>query len=118
MFLLLFLALPAPQNKDISLSFPRRGETLNKYTGGIYKSYGRGWLVQPSPEKENILKEGDWNKMLVRIKGNTVTTWLNGHEMVSLVDDKIGAVTGKIALQIYDGGGVKLRWRAIQLVEL
>lgn len=91
---------------------------LNRHTGGIYESYGRGWLIQPAPEKESILKEGEWNKMVVRVKGNTVTTWLNGQEMITLVDDKIGAITGKIALQIHDGGGVKVRWRTIQLVEL
>lgn len=27
-------------------------------TGGIYESYGRGWLVQIPDEKESILKEG------------------------------------------------------------
>ena len=26
-------------------------------TGGIYESYGRGWLIQIPDEKENILKE-------------------------------------------------------------
>jgi hypothetical protein len=91
---------------------------LNKHTGGVYESYGRGWLIQPAPEKESILKEGEWNKMVVRVMGNTVTTWLNGQEMITLKDDKIGAITGKIALQIHDGGGVKVRWRTIRLVKL
>lgn len=25
-----------------------------KHTGGIYESYGRGWLIKPEPEKEKI----------------------------------------------------------------
>jgi Domain of Unknown Function (DUF1080) len=56
--------------------------------------------------------------MKVRVKGNEVTTWLNGEEMITLVDDKIGSRSGKIALQIHDGGGVKVRWRKIFITEL
>ncbi|HYG20270.1 MAG TPA: DUF1080 domain-containing protein [Ohtaekwangia sp.] len=91
---------------------------LSKHTGGIYESYGRGWLIKPAAEKEKFLREGDWNKLVVRVKGDTVTTWLNGQEMITLRDGKIGATTGKIALQIHDGGGVKVRWRRVQIVEL
>lgn len=88
---------------------------LNQHTGGIYESYGRGWLIQPKPELESKLKAGAWNKLRVVVKGNTVTTWLNGTQMITLTDDKIGSVSGKIALQIHDGGGVKVRWRNISI---
>lgn len=91
---------------------------LNLHSGGIYESYGRGWLIQPAAEKEKVLKEGAWNEMKVRVKGNEVTTWLNGVEMITLIDDKIGSQSGKIALQIHDGGGVKVRWKNISLVSL
>ncbi|HEY9006912.1 MAG TPA: DUF1080 domain-containing protein [Ohtaekwangia sp.] len=91
---------------------------IGKHTGGIYESYGRGWLMQPGAEKENYLKEGEWNRMIVRVEDNLVTTFLNGHPMITLTDEKIGASTGKIALQIHDGGGVKVRWRVIQLKQL
>jgi hypothetical protein len=37
---------------------------------------------------------------------------------VTLDDEKIGAATGKIALQIHDGGGVKVRWRRVDIKEL
>jgi hypothetical protein len=86
-------------------------------TGGIYESYGRGWLIKPDPAKEN-LKEGEWNKMKVQVKGNQVTTWLNGQQMITLNDEKIGASDGQIALQIHDGGGVKVRWRNIRVKKL
>lgn len=89
-----------------------------KHTGGIYESYGRGWLIKPSPEKEKYLKEGEWNRLIVRVKGNDVTTFLNGQQMISLTDEKIGGIPGKISLQIHDGGGVKIRWRLIQMQEL
>lgn len=88
------------------------------HTGGIYESYGRGWLIQPTPDKEAYLKMGEWNTMKVRVEGNTVTTWLNGHQMVTLTDDKIGAATGQIALQIHEGGGIKVRWRNINIKAL
>ncbi|GIL22130.1 MAG: hypothetical protein BroJett042_06430 [Bacteroidota bacterium] len=91
---------------------------LNSHSGGIYESYGRGWLIKPAPEKEKALKEGKWNKMKVLVQGNVVTTWLNGEQMITLTDEKIGSRTGKIALQIHDGGGVKVRWRNISIKEL
>ena len=87
-------------------------------TGGIYESYGRGWLVQIPEEKENILKEKDWNTMRIRVAGDNVKTWLNGVEMVNLTDEKIGKAQGRIALQIHDGGGIKVLWRNINLKTL
>ncbi len=88
------------------------------HTGGIYESYGRGWLVLPDSAKESVLKMGKWNKMEVMVKGNKVTTWLNGVQMVSLEDEKIGAANGCIALQIHEGGGIRVRWRNIVIREL
>ncbi|MFP4091454.1 MAG: DUF1080 domain-containing protein [Cyclobacteriaceae bacterium] len=87
-------------------------------TGGIYESYGRGWLVQIPEEQENILKMGEWNKMRIEVMGDEVKTYLNGEQMVSLQDEKIGEANGSIALQIHDGGGIKVRWRNLQLKEL
>jgi len=86
-----------------------------KYTGGIYESYGRGWLIQPEPEKEKVLKMGEWNTMKIRVNGPDIVTWLNGVEMVHLTDEKIGEGVGAIALQIHDGGGIKVKWRNIKI---
>ena len=88
------------------------------HTGGIYESYGRGWLIQPETKKEKLLKYGAWNTMKIRVVGNSVTTWLNGQEMIHLEDDKIGEANGKLALQIHDGGGIKIYWRNIRIKEL
>jgi hypothetical protein len=87
-------------------------------TGGIYESYGREWLIKPDPSLDNVLKEGDWNTLTVRMKGDVVETFLNGTKMITLKDEKIGAATGKIALQIHDGGGVKVRWRKVEITKL
>ena len=86
-------------------------------TGGIYESYGRGWLIKPDPKKEN-LNYGDWNSMKIMVKGASVKTWLNGVEMIYLSDKMIGKGIGSIALQIHSGDDVKVRWRNINLKKL
>lgn len=90
----------------------------DQHTGGIYESYGRGWLIQPKPEDEKMLKADDWNTMLVRVNNDEITSWLNGKEMIHLKDEKIGAGKGFIALQIHDGGGIKVRWKNLIIKEL
>ncbi|MGB3587271.1 MAG: DUF1080 domain-containing protein [Tunicatimonas sp.] len=87
-------------------------------TGGIYESYGRGWLEQIPEEKEDILKMGEWNQMRIEVKGDQVKTYLNEQLMVDLQDEKIGKANGSIALQIHDGGGIKVRWRNLMVKEL
>lgn len=87
------------------------------HTGGIYESYGRGWLIQPDDDKGDVKME-EWNDMTVRVKGDLVETWLNGEKMISLEDEKIGESTGQIALQIHDGGGIKVRWKNLKIKEL
>ena len=69
-----------------------------QHTGGIYESYGRGWLIQPKPEDEKMLKADDWNTMRILVKNDEVTTWLNNKKMVHIKDEKIGEGKGFIAL--------------------
>lgn len=88
------------------------------FSGGIYESYGRGWLTQPDAGKDAALRMGEWNTMRVRVVGPHVTTWINGTEMINLTDERIGAATGHIALQIHDGGGIRVRWRNIEVTKL
>jgi hypothetical protein len=87
-------------------------------TGGIYESYGRGWLIKPDPDKDKALKYGDWNEMKIIVKGDRVVSYLNGVEMVDFSDEKIGKGEGGILLQIHDGGGIKVYWRNIRLKPL
>lgn len=82
-------------------------------TGGVYESYGRGWLIKPTAEAEKHLKVGEWNTLKITAKGDKLTTWLNGHQMIDFTDEKIGQGEGFIALQIHDGGGIKVRWKDI-----
>jgi CubicO group peptidase (beta-lactamase class C family) len=87
-------------------------------SGGIYESYGRGWLIQPPSKLDSALKMGEWNKMRVRVVDDRVTTWLNGIQMIDFKDEKIGEANGQIALQIHDGGGIQVQWRNLEVVEL
>ena len=47
-----------------------------------------------------------------------IQSWLNGTSMISLEDEMIGKGKGSIALQIHDGGGIKIRWRNLIVNEL
>jgi hypothetical protein len=38
--------------------------------------------------------------------------------MIYLKDDKIGKGEGFIAMQIHDGGGIKVRWKKFKLTQL
>jgi len=87
-------------------------------TGGIYESYGRGWLIKPDPEKDKTLKFGEWNTMRIVVQGDRVISYVNGVEMVNYADEKIGAGKGGVLLQIHDGGGIKVYWRNIVLKKL
>lgn len=87
-------------------------------SGGIYESYGRGWLIKPDLAKDKALKMGEWNTMKVIAVGDKVTTYLNGTEMVTITDEKIGDATGSVALQIHDGGGIKVYWKNLLIKKL
>lgn len=88
------------------------------FTGGIYESYGRKWLIKPTIDKDKSLKFGDWNHMKIKVEGDLVTSWVNGVEMVSLDDEIIGKGEGSVILQIHDGGGIKVKWKNIEIEEL
>lgn len=87
-------------------------------SGGIYESYGRGWLHQIPEDLENNLKVGEWNTMRIKVVGSEVTTWLNGQQMTHLNDSLIGGGNGRIALQIHDGGGIKVLWKNLTIKQL
>lgn len=88
------------------------------HSGGIYESYGRGWLIKPDSSKDSVVKMGEWNDMKIKVFGNEVTTWINNDEMIKINDSIIGKGVGGIALQIHDGGGIKVRWKNITIKKL
>jgi len=85
------------------------------HSGGIYESYGRGWLIQPSSEYDDVVVLNQWNFMKIKVFNNEVTTWINGIKMININDDKIGKGIGSIALQIHDGGNIMVKWKNINI---
>jgi hypothetical protein len=88
-----------------------------KHTGGLYESGGRGWVAMPTAEGENALKPGEWNNLELSVQGPHVTTYLNGVRVVDYTDPSPKFTEGVIALQIHTGGGVKMRWKDIEIKE-
>ena len=88
------------------------------HSGGIYESYGRGWLVKPESSKDSIVNMGEWNDMKIKVIGDEVTTWINDTEMIKIKDSIIGKGIGGVALQIHDGGGIKVRWKDLKIQKL
>jgi hypothetical protein len=89
--------------------------TPGHHTGGLYESGGRGWLIQPTPEGEKALKPGEWNLLEVSAHGSHVITRLNGMVIADYHDPAPKFTEGAIALQIHTGGGVKVRWKDIEI---
>ena len=85
------------------------------HSGGIYESYGRGWLIQPPSEYDDVVILNQWNLMKIKVYNNEVTTWINGIKMINIIDDKIGKGVGSIALQIHDGGNIRVKWKNINI---
>ena len=67
---------------------------------------------------DDIVKMKSWNKMKIKVVDENVTTWINGKKMINLSDERIGDAIGSIALQIHDGGGIKVRWKDIIIREI
>ncbi|MEZ6049224.1 MAG: DUF1080 domain-containing protein [Planctomycetaceae bacterium] len=94
--------------------------------GYIYgEATGRGWLV---PEDKLIphkhFKDGEWNKYRVVAKGPTITTWINGEQIIELTDEEIYKThaVGFIGLQVHGIGKGKgpyeVAWKNIRIKEL
>ena len=91
--------------------------SVGHHTGGLYESGGRGWVAQPTAEGEKAIKEGEWNKLEISAHGNHYVTRLNGTVIVDFTDPAPKFTEGVIGLQIHTGGGVKMRWKDIEIRE-
>jgi Domain of Unknown Function (DUF1080) len=92
------------------------------WTGGIYDEGRRGWLndLKDNEAARKAFKAGEWNKLRVECKGESIKTWLNG---VAAADLKDGVTpSGFIALQVHGVGKkeepLEVRFRGLRLKEL
>lgn len=89
-----------------------------RHTGGIYESGGRGWVALPTAEGERAIKPNDWNEMEIAVEGRHYVTRLNGVQIVDWSDPAPKFTEGVIGLQLHTGGGVKVRFKDISIMEL
>jgi len=88
---------------------------VGKHTGGLYESGGRAWIVRPTADGEQALKPGEWNLLEISVHGNHIVTRLNGVQIVDFTDPAPRYTDGVIGLQLHTGGGVKMRWKDIEI---
>ncbi len=110
--------LEGPQ-VDISGKNPERGT----FSGNIF---GQGWGQWLTPKDERrshkFLQGGEWNRFRVLAKGNQVTTWINGAEVITTTIPPERHAThpsGYIGLQlqaIHEGTGpYQIAWRNLRI---
>jgi hypothetical protein len=85
--------------------------------GGIYESYGRGWVDKPDPEKEKKYTKTDaWNAMQIDDHGGDVVVTVNGTKTAELEDDK-SRPEGHFALQMHAGCVMHVLFKDIEIRE-
>lgn len=92
--------------------------TPGQHTGGLYESAGRGWLIQPTEMAEKLVKPlGEWNHIILKVKGRHIQTWVNGLKAVDYVNEDAKYFDGVVALQLHSGGEGGIRFRDIKIRE-
>ncbi len=96
-------------------------ETSPGESGYIYsEGTGRGWISKEQPIKD-AYKNGQWNRYVVRAKGDRIQTWVNGQPIADIRDPD-SSQTGFIGLQVHgiakETGPFEVRWRDIRVREL
>lgn len=99
------------------------------WVGGIYDEGRRGWLYPGAKggdagkftaQGKKAYKPGEWNKVRIEAKGDSIKTWLNGEPRADLKDGV--TASGLIGLQVHGVGGNKnkldVRWRNLRIKEL
>jgi hypothetical protein len=83
--------------------------------GGIYESYGRGWVDKPSDELEkSYTRDDQWNEMVISAQGGSVTVHVNGIKSAELKDDP-GRAKGHFALQMHSGCVMHVLFKDIEV---
>jgi hypothetical protein len=87
-------------------------------TGGVYESGGRQWVARNTEESARAIKANEWNELEIAIEGRHIVTRLNGVQIVDFDDPAPKFFDGVIGLQLHSGGGGKIHWKDIEIMEL
>ncbi|TWU63416.1 Trehalose utilization [Crateriforma conspicua] len=96
-------------------------ETAPGESGYVYgEATGRGWL-SPNQDTKDAYKNDQWNRYVIRAKGDRIQTWING-TIVEDLRDAESRREGFIGLQVHGikkgTGPYEVRWRDIRVREL
>jgi hypothetical protein len=92
------------------------------WTAGIYDEARRGWLndLKGNEAARKAFKRGEWNKLRVECRGDSIKTWLNGVPAADLKDSM--TPKGFIALQVHgvkaNAKPMEVRWRDVRIQEI
>jgi hypothetical protein len=115
-------------------------DAQNRYTGQIYEERGRGFLalrglftrIDPDAKVKQVgslgdgealkalIKPGDWNRLHIIARGNTIIQVVNGQVMSMIVDEDVKnrALEGLLGFQLHTGPPMKVEFRNILLKKL
>lgn len=107
------------QEPDKTLGLQIQVGPLGSGTGGIYESYGRGWIPEKPPlELEQAgYREGTWNEMIIAAHGPHVTVHVNGVKTADLNDPQLAQKPGVFALQMHSGVVNETRFKNLAIME-
>ncbi len=85
--------------------------------GGIYESYGRGWIdFKPDMEKEKkYCKDDEWSEMVIDADGGNVVVRVNGTKTAELKNDT-SRPEGNLALQMHSGNVMHVMFKDIEML--
>jgi len=112
-------------------------EAGSQYTGQLYEEKGRGilaWRGQKvvihddgkievvgsfgtAADLENEIHHGDWNDYVIIAKGNHIQQFINGKQMIDVVDEQTSksASSGVIALQLHHGEPMTVEFKDMRI---
>lgn len=92
------------------------------WSAGVHEEAGRAWLnnLKDNEAARRAFKKGDWNKLRIECRGDSIKTWINGVPAADFRDDRVPA--GFIALQVHGVGAreqpMEVRFRNLRIQEL
>jgi hypothetical protein len=92
------------------------GSLKRDMTGSPYISTKRGYPVEAKGVKD-LLKEGEWNRMKIVVRGGKYVVSLNGKEVMTYESDT-AVEKGPIGLQVHPGLVMKVEFRNVLVEEL
>jgi hypothetical protein len=115
-------------------------EVGTNYTGGLYEEKERGILAKRGDkvvihadgkkevvgslggfmELQNEIHPDGWNEYVIIAKGNHLQQFINGKEMIDVVDEESdkAAASGVIALQLHHGPPMTVEFKDLRIKEL